>query len=80
MCKEKTARPRGTDSAKIISVIETEAIAGYGIEEDPVRPVKQYWSLSGELLAVSDPCNAQVSGATSDKSVIKNPDGTVTVR
>lgn len=58
MDNKKTARPRGTDSAKIISVIETESIAGYGTEEDPVRPVKQYWSMSGELLATNDPCQS----------------------
>lgn len=55
MSNEKTVRPRGTDSAKVIAVIETEAIAGRGTEEDPVRSVKQYWSVTGELLAVNDP-------------------------
>ncbi len=55
MSEKETARPRGTDSAKIIPVIETETIAGYGTEEDPVRSVKQYWSMSGTLLAVNDP-------------------------
>lgn len=54
--KEKdTVRPRGTDSAKVIQVIVTESIKGYGIEEDPLRVVKQYWSFGGELLAVNDP-------------------------
>lgn len=53
--EKKTARPRGTDSAKVIQVIVTESIAGIGVEEDPVRTVKQYWGLDGELLAVSDP-------------------------
>lgn len=55
MSNEKTARPRGTDSARVIMVIETEAIAGRGTEEDPVRSVKQYWGMSGDLLAVNDP-------------------------
>ena len=53
--KKETARPRGTDSAKVISVIVTEAIVGFGTEGDPVRSVLQYWSLQGELLAVNDP-------------------------
>lgn len=53
--EKKTARPRGTDSAKVISVIVTEAIVGRGTEDDPVRSVLQYWSFQGELLAVSDP-------------------------
>lgn len=50
---KKTARPRGTDSAKVISVIVTEAVEGYGTERDPCRVQRKYWSLSGELLAVS---------------------------
>ncbi len=51
----RTARPRGTDSAKLIQVIVTESIAGLGVEGDPVRTIKQYWSEEGELLAVNDP-------------------------
>lgn len=53
--EKKTARPRGTDSARVIQVIVTVSIAGRGIESDPVRPVRQYWGLDGELLAISDP-------------------------
>ena len=55
MCEKRTARPRGADSARLIQVIETAAIAGRGTEDDPVRNVKQYWSTEGELLAVNDP-------------------------
>ncbi len=55
MNEKRTARPRGTDSAKVISVIETRAMAGRGTEEDPVRELIQYWSFNGELLAVNDP-------------------------
>ena len=58
--EKKTARPRGTDSAKVIQVIVTESIEGYGTEDDPVRPVRQYWGLDGELLAVSDPVDRGV--------------------
>lgn len=53
--EKTTARPRGTDSAKVIQVIVTEAIEGRGIEDDPIRSVLQYWSLDGELLAKVDP-------------------------
>lgn len=53
--EKMTARPRGTDSAKVIQVIVTEAIEGRGIEDDPIRSVLQYWSLDGELLAKVDP-------------------------
>lgn len=52
--EKMTARPRGTDGAKVISVIVTESIAGRGTEDDPVRSVLQYWSFQGELLAVND--------------------------
>ena len=53
--EKMTARPRGTDSAKVIQVIVTEAIEGRGIEDDPILSVLQYWSLDGELLAKVDP-------------------------
>lgn len=47
----ETARPRGTDSARIIQVIETKALVGRGTEEDPCDFLFQYWSMGGELLA-----------------------------
>lgn len=50
------ARPRGTDSARIIQVIETRSLRGIGIEGDECREVVQYWSLEGEKLAENDPC------------------------
>lgn len=50
------ARPRGTDSAKIIKVVETKALRGEGTEEDPCRIVTQYWSFTGKLLAEKDDC------------------------
>lgn len=46
------ARPRGTDNAKVISVIETKALAGSGTETDPAYIQTQYWSLEGKLLAI----------------------------
>jgi len=46
---------RGTDSAKVIEVIETKAMKGTGVQTDPVRIVTQYWSLDGKLLAECDP-------------------------
>lgn len=36
------ARPRGTDSAKIIQVIETKALCGEGTAEDSCRILVQY--------------------------------------
>lgn len=53
--EKRTARPRGTDSAKVIQVIETKACVGRGTEQDPNRVVTQYWSLEGKLLAKDDP-------------------------
>lgn len=44
-----SARPRGTDSARVIQVIETKALKGIGIEKDPARAVIQYWDLDGNF-------------------------------
>lgn len=49
-------RPKGTDSTKVIQVIETISLRGKGIEEDKCREVKQYWDFKGRLLAENDPC------------------------
>ena len=49
------AVPRGTDCARVIQVIETEALRGAGTDEDPCRIVLQYWNFDGELLAEMDP-------------------------
>lgn len=50
------ARPRGTDYAKVIQVIETRALKGIGTEKDKCREVIQYWDFDGKLLAEKDPC------------------------
>jgi len=51
--KNNTVRPRGTDSARVIRVVETSSITGRGTFEDPVKKVRQYWSFDGKLLANS---------------------------
>lgn len=52
----KGARPRGTDCAKVIQVIETRSLRGTGLTNDDVcREIKQYWDFEGNLLAESDP-------------------------
>lgn len=57
MRKEETmSRPRGTDAAKVIQVIETRSLRGAGNEEDKCREVKQYWDFDGNLLAENDGC------------------------
>ncbi len=39
---------------RVIKVIVVTKSAGTGTEDDPFRPVKQYWSFKGELLAEFD--------------------------
>lgn len=49
--KEKCAvEPRGVDSARVVTVIETKEEVGHGTPEDPFRIVAKYWSLDGKLL------------------------------
>ena len=47
-------RPDGTQSAKVIQVIETKSKRGMGTEKDPVREVIQYWDFQGNFLAEMD--------------------------
>lgn len=42
------------NEAKLIQVIAIESIVGEGVEGDPVRPVREYFSTDGELLARTD--------------------------
>ena len=59
MSEKNTARPRGTDSARIVEVIETRSIMGKGTEDDICRVVVQYWHKNGELIATIDPINKE---------------------
>ena len=45
---------RGTDAARVVQVIETQAVIGAGTERDPCRPLIQYWDFDGNLLAQQD--------------------------
>lgn len=57
---ETGARPRGTDGARVIQVIETKSLRGSGLnEKDKCREVKQYWCFEGVLLAENDPCTKE---------------------
>ena len=59
--------PRGCDSARVISVIETKAVRGSGTTgDDPVREVREYWSLEGEKLAENDPYLRSIANASSN--------------
>ncbi|MFQ9929960.1 MAG: carboxypeptidase [Lachnospiraceae bacterium] len=53
------ARPRGTDSARVVRVIATESLRGEGTQEDLCRTVTQYWDFDGNLLAENDPCEKE---------------------
>ena len=54
---ETGARPRGTDGARVIQVIETKSLRGSGLnEKDKCREVKQF---EGVLLAENDPCTKE---------------------
>lgn len=65
MDQKKNVRPRGTDAAKVIQVIETISLRGSGTEDDPTRAVKQLWSFDGDLIAESDPFICEECGKLS---------------
>ena len=48
---ESVNRPNGVKGAKVIQVIETTAMRGFGTEKDPARVITQYWDLDGNFLA-----------------------------
>lgn len=41
---------RGTDAARVITLIRTTALKGKGIPDDPYREVYKYWTLDGRFL------------------------------
>jgi hypothetical protein len=54
---DRRHEPIPMDIARVIEVIETSTLRrGKGTDESPIRIVRQYWSLDGELLAEHDPC------------------------
>lgn len=55
------AIPRGTYSARMISVIETKSLRGRGTKDDMCRIVTQYWDFEGNLLAEHDPAKGNES-------------------
>lgn len=52
---QKPVARHGSRKAKVVQVILVETLIGKGSEEDPLRVVNEYWSLDGDLLAVTDP-------------------------
>ena len=61
MSDKNTAHPRGTDSARIVEVIETRSLMGEWTESDPYRAVIQYWHKNGDLIATIDPLRKESS-------------------
>lgn len=55
-------------AAKVVQVIETVEAWGDGTPADPVRTVKSYWSLDGELLFRKDHFLASMDSASSNIS------------
>lgn len=53
--RKNAARPRGTDSAKVIQVIVTEAMEGSGTADSSCRTQRRYWDFDGNLLATWEP-------------------------
>jgi len=40
--------------AKIVQVIKVDGVKGWGVEDDSVRSIQQYWTLDGKLLVEID--------------------------
>ena len=40
--------------ARLIPVIEVEKVIGKGTDESPLRTIREYWTIDGELLAKSE--------------------------
>ena len=67
----ETVSPRGTDSARLIRVIETKSARGKGTQEDLCRIVTQYWDLNGKLLAENDPQREEELRAIKDNTELQ---------
>ena len=48
--EQESVRPRGTDSARVIQLIETRSLKGGGTCGDPCGNFIQYWETDGNLL------------------------------
>jgi hypothetical protein len=58
---------RNDVKARLIQVIEVEHIRGGGADNEPMRPVKTYWDLKGNILAEQDPLFEMALSAFSRK-------------
>jgi hypothetical protein len=43
-----------TTSVEVLQVIKTISTAGFGTPESPLRPIYQYWTMTGELIWTDD--------------------------
>ena len=65
---------RNDVKAKLIQVIEVEHIRGGSSESEPLRPVKTYWDLKGNLLAEYDPMlDVQAEKYGKQTAVVESP-------
>lgn len=65
---------RSDVKARLVQVIEVEHIRGGGVEGEPLRPVRTYWDLKGNLLAEYDPlADAPVSGFEKHPESVEAP-------
>lgn len=51
---DANTRRSNVDKAHLQNVIVIDSVVGRGTEDDPVRTIREYWSLEGELLARRD--------------------------
>ena len=47
-------------SVRTETVIVVVTVYGKGVETDPMRPVIEYWSMKGKLLAINDPIRDRI--------------------
>ena len=58
----------GTDSARVLQVIETCSHTRVGSKEDPKRPIYRYWTLDGKLLAENDCYLEEFQGLSNEEN------------
>ena len=51
---KKMERRSNVDSAEVMQVIRTRSLVGKGTEDSVMRPLTEYWTLDGKLLARID--------------------------
>ena len=52
--KRKSCLRHRSNSVRVIQVVEVVTTVGNGAEDNPYSSVREYWSLDGSLLAVTE--------------------------